>query len=190
MQFASICRLAEPVIRFEAITGRLWSCFPVAGLALVTLIDHCDIVTKTQISFQLGLILVLIATILSVRRRPDVHRDGRLVDRQWNVSLWAKYSFYWSESSLGATSRSDFHNSDMPAMDHVIRSEKTTARFRNIAIKEYSLPLWVQIAWAFSWELALQWIATLFSNSSDVAPAFASLQLLKYLETREEGSPS
>ncbi|CZS91899.1 uncharacterized protein RAG0_02453 [Rhynchosporium agropyri] len=190
MQFASICRLAEPVIRFEAITGRLWSCFPVAGLALVTLIDHCDIVTKTLISFQLGLVLVLIATILSVRRRPDVHRDGRLVDRQWNVSLWAKYSFYWSESSLAATSRSDFHNSDMPAMDHVIRSEKTTARFRNIAIKEYSLPLWVQIAWAFSWELALQWIATLFSNSSDVAPAFASLQLLKYLETREEGSPS
>ena len=74
----------------------------------------------------------------------------------------------------------------MPAMDHVVRSESGTARFKNIIIKEDSLPLWVQILWTFSWELVLQWLGILFSNFFDVAPAFATLQLLKYLETRKD----
>ncbi|KAG4440995.1 hypothetical protein IFR05_003502 [Cadophora sp. M221] len=188
LQFANISRVVEPVTRFRAITARLWSCFLIAGLALVTLIGDPNITTKSLTSCQLGAIFVLIATIFSVKRRPDIYRpDGRLVDRQWNVSLWAKYSFYWGTPVLAAAGKEEFNNSDMPAMDHVVRSEKVTSRFRTIIIKEDSLPLWVQIFWTFRWALILQWLGILFSNFFDVAPAFATLQLLKYLETRQEG---
>ncbi|KAL2065866.1 hypothetical protein VTL71DRAFT_3536 [Oculimacula yallundae] len=189
LQFASISRLVDPVTRFRAILGRLWSCFLIAGLALATLLVDTNAITKTLTSCQLASILVLVAAIFSVRRRPDVYRNGRLVDRQWSISLWTKYSFYWGTPYLSAASKENFNNSDMPAMDHVVRSENATARFRNIVIKEDSLPLWIQISWAFRWELFLQWIAILFSNFFDVAPAFAVLQLLQYLESREEGSP-
>ncbi|KAH7382010.1 P-loop containing nucleoside triphosphate hydrolase protein [Cadophora sp. MPI-SDFR-AT-0126] len=187
LQLMNISRIVEPVTRFKAIVARLKTCFLVAGLALVTLPgDQFRVTTILTIS-QLGAIAVLASTIFSVRRRPDLFRpDGRLVDRQRNVSLWAKYSFFWGNPVLAAAGKEEFNNSDMPAMDHVVRSEKATARFKNIVIKEDSLPLWVQIFWAFSWELIVQWLGILVSNFFDVAPAFATLQLLKYLETRQD----
>jgi hypothetical protein len=70
-------------------------------------------------------------------------------------------------------------------VDHIVRSENATERFYNIVIKD-SMPLWVQIFWAFRSQLILQWSSILFSNFFDVAPAFATLQLLKYLETRTD----
>ncbi|KAH7333124.1 hypothetical protein BKA65DRAFT_507197 [Rhexocercosporidium sp. MPI-PUGE-AT-0058] len=188
LQFANISRVVEPVTRFRVFAARLWPCFLIAGIALTTLVGDHNAATMVLTSCQLGAILVLIATIFSVKRRPDIYRpDGRLVDRQWNVSLWAKYSFYWGTPVLAAAGKEEFNNSDMPAMDHVVRSEKATSRFSNIVIKEDSLPLWVQIFWAFRWELIIQWLGILFSNFFDVAPAFATLQLLQYLETRHDG---
>ena len=178
----------QPVARFKAVVARLMTCFLIAGMTIVALPgDRCRATTILTTS-QLGAIAVLVSTIFSVKRRPDLYRpDGRLVDRQRNVSLWAKYSFFWGNPVLAAAGKEEFNNSDMPAMDHVVRSEKATARFRSIVIKEDSLPLWVQIFWAFSWELIVQWLGILFSNFFDVAPAFATLQLLKYLETRQDG---
>lgn len=134
----------------------------------------------------MGAILALIFTIFCVNRRPNLFYHGRPVDRQRNVSLWSRYTFYWGIDILATAAKDDFGNSDMPAMDHIVRSESATARFRSIIIKEDSLPLWVQILWAFSWELTLQWLGILFSNFFDVAPAFATLQLLQYLETRKD----
>ncbi|KAF8859695.1 hypothetical protein BDZ45DRAFT_801381 [Acephala macrosclerotiorum] len=100
--------------------------------------------------------------------------------------IFSRYSFHWGIDVLATAGKEKFENSDMLAIDHIVRSEDATARFRNIVIKEDSLPLWVQIFWAFSWELTSQWLGILFSNFSDVAPAFATLQLLQYLETRQD----
>ncbi|KAK0112489.1 hypothetical protein ONS96_001726 [Cadophora gregata f. sp. sojae] len=188
LQLISISRIVEPVTRFKAIAARLITCVLIAALTLVTLPgDEFRVITILTIG-QLGAVTVLASTIFSVKRRPDLYRpDGKLVDRQRNVSLWGRYSFFWGNPVLAAAGKEEFNNSDMPAMDHVVRSEKATARFRNIVIKEDSLPLWVQIFWAFSWELIVQWLGILFSNFFDVAPAFATLQLLKYLETRQDG---
>jgi hypothetical protein len=129
-------------------------------------------------------ILALMATIFSIKRRPVVFRpDGKLVDQQFNVSLWSRYSFQWCTDVLSAAGKEKFGNEDVPAVDHIVRSENATERFYNIVIKD-SIPLWVQIFWAFRSQLILQWLSILFSNFFDVAPAFATLQLLKYLETR------
>jgi len=163
------------------------TCFLIAGLVFVAYVNDGILVTTILTSCQMGAIIILIATIFSVKRRPDLFRpDGRPIERQRNVSLWSRYSFSWGANLLAAAGAEKFENSDMPAMDHVVRSENATARFRNIVIKEDSLPLWVQIVWAFSWEITLQWLSILFSNFFDVAPAFATLQLLQYLETRQD----
>jgi hypothetical protein len=131
-------------------------------------------------------ILALMATIFSIKRRPVVFRpDGKLVDQQFNVSLWSRYSFQWCTDVLSAAGKEKFGNEDVPAVDHIVRSENATERFYNIVIKD-SMPLWVQIFWAFRSQLILQWLSILFSNFFDVAPAFATLQLLKYLETRTD----
>jgi hypothetical protein len=131
-------------------------------------------------------ILAIISTIFSINRRPVVFRpDGKVVDQQMNVSLWSRYSFHWCIDTLSAAGKDQFENSDIPAMDHIVRSENATENFKNIVIKD-SMPLWAQIFWAFRGPLILQWSSILFSNFFDVAPAFATLQLLKYLETRTD----
>jgi len=102
-----------------------------------------------------------------------------------NVSLWARYSFQWCVDVLSAAGKEKIENSDVPAMDHTVRSKEATEWFNNIVIKD-SMPLWVQIFWAFRGPLMLQWLSILFSNFFDVAPTFATLQLLKYLEARTD----
>lgn len=129
---------------------------------------------------------MLIGTIAFIGRRPAVFRpDGKIVDTQFNVGLASKWSFQWCVDMLSVAAKDKFENSDVPAMDHFVRSENATTRFKNIILKD-TVPLWVQIFWAFRGKFILQWSAILFSNFFDVAPAFATLQLLKYLETRTD----
>ncbi|RFU76429.1 abc transporter [Trichoderma arundinaceum] len=70
-------------------------------------------------------------------------------------------------------------------MDHIARSENATANFKRIIFKHDILPLWAHITWKFRYQFLFQWSATLFTNFFDVAPAFANLQLLRHLESRD-----
>jgi hypothetical protein len=174
-----------PLARFKSAISRLTSCFLLVGIACISLLDDAALVTTILTSLQVASILALIATIASIKRRPVIFRpDGKIVDQQMTVSLWSRYSFQWCVDVLSAAGK-EIENSGLPAMDHVVRSEDATERFNNIVIKD-TMPLWVQIFWAFRSQLFLQWLSILFSNFFDVAPAFATLQLLKYLETRTD----
>jgi hypothetical protein len=129
------------------------------------------------------------ATVFAIRRRPAVfHPDGRIIDEQMNGSLWSRYSFHWCVDILAATSNETVENSDLPAMDHIARSKDALSRFQNMVLKENSLPLWLLITWQFWGQLLWMWLAILLSNFFDVAPAFATLQLLKYLENRKDSA--
>jgi hypothetical protein len=127
------------------------------------------------------------ATIFAIRRRPPVfHPDGRIIDQQMNVSLWSRYSFHWCVDVIAAAGKDTAENSDLPAMDHIARSGDAVSRFQNMVLKENSLPLWLQITWEFRGPLIWMWLVILLSNFFDVAPAFATLQLLQYLEKRND----
>ncbi|KUJ14451.1 multidrug resistance-associated protein [Mollisia scopiformis] len=175
-----------PVARFKSAISKLASCFLLVGIAWISLLDDASVVATIITSLQMASILSLVATIASIKRRPVVFRpDGKVVDQQRNVALWFKYSFQWCVDTLAAANRDKFGNSDLPAMDHATRSENATERFKNIAIKD-TMPLWIQIFWVLRRQFILQWLSILFSNFFDVAPAFATLQLLQYLETRTD----
>jgi hypothetical protein len=144
-------------------------------------------ITSALTGAQVIAALALMATIFCLQRRPAVFRpDDKVVDQQMSVSLWSRYSFHWCKDTLTAADTEQFENSDLPAMDHVVRSENATANFKRISLKEDSLPLWAHIFWKFRYQFLFQWTGILFSNFFDVAPAFATLQLLRYLENRDD----
>ena len=196
LQLFVTAREVEPVTRFKSAVSKLQTCFLIIALALVTL--HGDygqsqnytdrvFVTSVLTGAQVIAALALMATIFCLKRRPAVFRpDHKAVDRQMTDSLWARYTFKWCQDTLKAAGKEKFENSDMPAMDHVVRSENATANFKRIVFKEDNLPLWAHIFWKFRYQFLFQWTGILFSNFFDVAPAFATLQLLRYLENRDD----
>jgi hypothetical protein len=186
----------EPVVRFKSVVSKLSTCTLIAVVACAALFGdygrshHTNsrvIITSIMTGAQMLALLILMATIFAVQRRPAVFSsDDRMIDRQMNVSLWSRYSFHWGIDVLAAAGKDELENSDLPAMDHTARSQSAMLRFQNMVLKDNSLPLWVQIVWEFRFQLIWQWLAILLSNFFDVAPAFATLQLLQYLETRND----
>ncbi|KAL6817099.1 P-loop containing nucleoside triphosphate hydrolase protein [Trichoderma sp. SZMC 28015] len=195
LQFLVASREVEPVTRFNSVTSSGRTCFLIIGIAAVTLSGIRDLyyverdrhfITSILIWIQIGAAVALIGTIASIKRRPDVFGpDGRVVDSQRTLSLWSRYSFDWPMKVLRAAAAEKFENSDLPAMDYTVRSENATASFKDIIFKSDRLPLWAHIMWKFRWRFIWMWGALLFTNFFDVAPAFANLQLLRHLETRE-----
>ncbi|KAL7911960.1 P-loop containing nucleoside triphosphate hydrolase protein [Trichoderma velutinum] len=195
LQFLVASREVEPVTRFNSITSSLNTCWLIIGIAAVTLYGISNLwiperdrhfVTSILLLVQIGAAAALIGTIFSIKRRPHVFGpDGRVVDSQNTSSLWSNYTFDWGMDVLRAAASEKFENSDLPTMDHNTRSENVTANFQDIIFEADRLPLWAHIMWKFKWRFVWMWGWLLFTNFFDVAPAFANLQLLRHLETRE-----
>lgn len=199
LQLVVTSRIADPVLRFKSAVFRLWTVGLIGLIAYAAIVGdygHTQksspnndrlLVTSLLTGAQIVIAVALLSAIMALKRRPAVFRpDGKLVDRQMNSTLWSRYAFSWSNDVLSAAAKDTFQHSELPAMDHTARSEKVTARFKDIVLKGEKLPLWVQLSWAYRNPLAYQWISILISNFFDVAPAFATLQLLQYLEARKD----
>lgn len=182
--------------RFNTAASSLYTCVSITAIASVDLygINGLDygygdglFVTAVLTGVQIVASLALFATVWLIRRRPDVFRpNGKVVDSLKTGTLWERYSFSWSLGMLNAAGTEKFENSDMPSMDHTTRSENSTADFKRMIFREDKLPLWAHITWKYRWMFLYQWSMILFTNFFDVAPAFANLQLLRYLETRSD----
>lgn len=195
LQFVDTIREVEPVPRFKSAISKQTTGVLIVGIAWVALLGDYGrgdqdssrvVVTTILTSLQLAAVLALMATIWFVKRRPAVFRPdgGKIVDREMNDGLWSRYSFQWCAKVLAAGAKEKLENADLPAMNHAIRSEDATNEFNDMILKD-TLPLWIQISWHYRGQLILQWLTILLSNFFDVAPAFATLQLLQFLETRE-----
>ncbi|OWP07539.1 hypothetical protein B2J93_8991 [Marssonina coronariae] len=135
-----------------------------------------QICTAVAIFFAFGLI----------KRRPDVFTpDGRLVERQFTSSLWTRYSYNWSSDLLDLAATKLIESPDLPAMDAHVRAADAKEAFKSIALKP-SVSLWLQVFWAFRWQITFQWLLVIASSILDSAPPLAMFQLLRYLEARTE----
>jgi hypothetical protein len=189
-------RVVEPVARFRSAISRLTTCSLIVGISWLALyadygrsqyVTSRILVTSILTGTQLLALLILMATIFAVQRRPTVFdADKKIVEQQMNGSLWSRYSFYWCTDILTIASKDGLENLDIPSMDYATRSKDVVSRFQNMVLKEDKLPLSVQIFWEFRGEFIWQWMAILLSNFFDVAPAFATLQLLRALESRKD----
>ncbi|KAJ5516878.1 hypothetical protein N7527_008438 [Penicillium freii] len=133
--------------------------------------------------FALGFLAFVFGLLLP--RRPDVFRDGVVVDRQYTASFLTRISFGWVKEviSLTRTNR-QIEFSDLPRLGSALRSSTLLDVFRSTQplSLESSPPLWKRLFMAHRITLFLQLFLTVCSSLLSFAPQLALLGLLDTLE--------
>lgn len=179
----------RPVSKANKAIGNAVCCVLLAGQCVT--VAHVLYFERDRFRLALGLVggqllsaIGMTLLLISVPRRPDVYRNGKLVDRQYSRSLWAKWSLDWSSEILDESATKLVEVKDLPDMDATVRAEDAKIFFRSIVLKP-TIPLWIQIFWAYRQKFVFQWLLTIFSAIVDSLPQLAVLRLLQYLEARD-----
>lgn len=145
-----------------------------------------NILLPVTSAIQIFSALAVFFGFVSIQRRPDVFTpEGKVVERQYTASLWTKYSYDWSSDILDISAKKLVEFSDLPAMDSYRRAKDVKHTFRSIVLKP-TVSLWLQIFWAWKWQLIYQAVMCVVSSAADVLPQISMLKLLEYLEQRKE----
>lgn len=135
---------------------------------------------------ELALTASLAIASLSLPRRPDVFKDGHMVDRMYTVSAFSRFNFSWPSGVLTlASKKKNLDMADLSRPDHYTRAAEVSADWKR---RDYKHRLWISAILAHKGALVLQWVLTLCSSVLNFAPQWVILQLLRILETREPGS--
>lgn len=125
---------------------------------------------------------------LSLPRRPDVYRNGELIDRMYTVSAFRRFNFSWPSELLSlASKKKDLDMADLHRPDHFTRAAEVSADWKR---RNYKHRLWLSVILAHKWAFALQWTLTLCTAVLNFAPQWVILQLLRILESRRAGTPN
>ncbi|KAK2628213.1 hypothetical protein QTJ16_002859 [Diplocarpon rosae] len=148
--------------------------------------NRWSIGSAVTLTAQICTALTIVVAFGLIKRRPDVFApDGRPVERQFTSSLWTRYSYNWSSDLLDLAATKLIESPDLPAMDAHVRAADAKEAFKSIALKP-DISLWLQVFWAFRWQITFQWLMVIASSILDSAPSLAMFQLLRYLEARTE----
>ena len=121
---------------------------------------------------------------LSIQRRPNVFREGTLVDGQFSASFISRYSFQWSYSLLDfARLKGRLDLEDLPLLHFSSCSESLRNHFESILVN-YHLPLWKTIFVAHWSTFLQQYMLSMLQSVTQLAPQLAMYSLLKVLEAR------
>ncbi len=135
---------------------------------------------------EVGLSIALAVVSLTLPRRPDVYKSGRLVDRMYTVSALSRYNYSWPMDILGlAAKKNDLDMDDLHAPNHFTRAADVSADWRRRNSKR---PLWLALFLAHKRIFSIQWSLTLVTSFLNFAPQWVILQLLRILESRQPGS--
>ncbi|OJJ68815.1 hypothetical protein ASPBRDRAFT_131870 [Aspergillus brasiliensis CBS 101740] len=191
VQFADTITQTHPVAKFESAIWKQATIALIGGIALTVLAGENSpsgsraSITSILTGTQLPTLLVLVGTIWCVKRRPAVFGpDGKEVDREMTVNIWSRLRFIWAPEIMSEGAKEALESDALPTMNHAIRSHEAYTDFSAMALSD-ALPLWIRVFWQFRAQILRQWIAVLISNFFDVGPSFATLQLLQYLESRD-----
>ncbi|TVY43944.1 ATP-dependent bile acid permease [Lachnellula occidentalis] len=191
IQVVLVSRESRPIARYQLGVYSSFSLFLVTILAASVLSTDIPrgygrIPFICALTIQLVSSIVAGITFLFVKRRPDVFApNGKVVERQFQSSIWARYSYNWSSDLLDLAATKLIDLKDLPAMDAHVRARDAKQHFRSIS-PDSSVSLWRQIFWVFRYKLVFQWLLVIFSSIMDSAPQFATLKLLQYLERRQK----
>ena len=143
-------------------------------------------VTLTAVLFTAA--FLLLCAYVSIPRRPDVFRNGRVVDRQYTTSLIGRYGFAWPGSLLRfAAANKSLNVGDLPEIDHEVRSKNLRQRFEAVGKKD---ALWKSLFWSHNVSFIAQWILVVITSVTNFLPQVALLYILKALEARDAGQAS
>ncbi|GLA45132.1 hypothetical protein AnigIFM63604_003570 [Aspergillus niger] len=191
VQFTDSITQTHPVARFESVIWKQATIVLIGGIALSVLASENvpggsrPSIAAILTGVQVPTLLALVGAIWCVERRPAVFSpDSKEIDREMTVNLWNRLTFRWAPEIMSEGAKEALESEALPTMNHAVRSKEASDEFSAMALTD-AQPLWIRIFWQFRVQLLRQWIAVLVSNFFDVGPSFATLQLLQYLESRE-----
>lgn len=145
-----------------------------------TYLDHI-VLTSAQLAFAF-LALVSFSTI---RRRPDLFRDGKPVDAQYTFSILERYSFTWAGPTLRfARQNKGLDLEELPNIANYSTSNELQQTYNGSKNRNR---LWKTLGYQFRWQFFQQNMLTLIVGVSQFVPQFAMYNLLKILQIRREG---
>lgn len=134
---------------------------------------------------QLGAAILYMSANALLPRRPDVFlENGKLVDRQFTVSAFGRFTFGWGDGLLNLAQRKVLEMTDLPQPDHLTRAENLQKTF--LATQREG-PLWKLLFLAHWPAFVRQWCLTIFQCIFQFGPQFAMFNLLYILELRTKG---
>lgn len=129
--------------------------------------------------------LLLLCAYVSIPRRPDVYRNGKVVDRQYTTSMIGRYGFGWPGYLLRyAAAHKTLTINDLPEIDHTIRSKNLRQRFEAVGKKK---TLWLSLFLSHKAAFVAQWILIVITSFTNFLPQIALLYILRALEARDAG---
>jgi ABC-type multidrug transport system fused ATPase/permease subunit len=129
--------------------------------------------------------LVITICFLLIPRRPDVYRNGSIVDRQNTVSVLGKFTFTWATSLLTfAAKNKGLEYDDLHEIDHELRSKNLHDNFDAVGKKD---KLWKAIFFSHKKQFILQWTLQVICSITNFLPQIALLYILRTLERRDGG---
>ena len=133
---------------------------------------------------QAFIAVIVLLLSLSIQRRPNVFREGTLVDGEFSASFLSRYSFQWSYSLLDfARLKGRLDLEDLPLLPFSSCSESLLNHFQSVLVN-YDLPLWKTIFVAHWSTFLQQYTLTMLQSVTQLAPQLAMYSLLKLLEAR------
>ncbi|OJI99661.1 hypothetical protein ASPVEDRAFT_163771 [Aspergillus versicolor CBS 583.65] len=151
---------------------------------------HDDTINIVVMGCQISLALCASVLTLLIRRRPDVYRNGTVVDGQYSTSFLGWLSFTWTEFVLRmAKDKSQLQIGDLPELDYHSRTDSLLDTCYRM-VKEAgsgTAGLWMIILQSQSRALLFQASITVASSFISFVPSFALLNILLALEDRQNG---
>ena len=143
---------------------------------------------NTHLTFALieffAALIILVSSVL-IPRRPDVYRDGQVVDRQYTTSVLGKLSFSWpSEVLLYAVRNRSLDYTDLPEVAYNARAQTLRETFDAVGKKD---KLWKSIFLAHRFAFIQQWVLQAVCSITNFLPQIGLYFILRVLEQRDQG---
>ena len=158
----------------------------IVGNSAVRDYEYADEPLVISMAAQAGFVLIATISLGSIDRRPEVFSNGKPVDGQYTVSLWAYLIFSWAQKMLSFTrNNKGIELKDLPALPNKIRAETLSARFN--ASRQYGR-LWKSLFIFFLPAIFKQLTLSIVFAVVQFAPSVSVFMILRLLEQRTNGS--
>ncbi|KAF2422732.1 putative ABC bile acid transporter [Tothia fuscella] len=164
-------------------------------LAIVIWTNHSDALFNPRLIEFASILSSFLAAFFSaffcssMPRRPDVYYRGKLVERQYTVSLLQRLTFSWISPLFKLTkAQHGLHLTDLPILDHSNRAENLASLYNR---DHHSQALLHFLLRESTWPFVNQNLLTILQSICIVVPQIALFFLLKSLEApNSEGTYS
>lgn len=138
-------------------------------------------------SAQLACALSTLVSFSTIRRRPDLFRNGKPVDAQYTSSILERYSFTWAGPTLTfARQNKGLDLEELPNISNYSTSNELQQKYNSSKKRNR---LWKALGYQFRWQFLQQIALTVIVGVCQFVPQLAMYNLLKILQVRSKGEP-